>query len=206
MITRTHSFIYRFIVVLAFFITAACSRGAGKQETKETKEATPVELPMAPVRSSEAPSSGVAGVHWIVPPSWILQPAKPMRVSTYAIPPVPGDAEGGECAVFFFGEGQGGDVRSNIDRWISQFKSDSKAEETSRTVNGIQVTIVAVSGTYLAPSGPMMQSLGAKENYKLLGAIVQAPEGAVFFKTTGPASTMAASEKDFNALVDSIRS
>ena len=128
-----------------------------------------------------------------------------MRIATYSIPAATGDQDGGECAVFYFGTGQGGDVRSNIDRWIGQFKDASKPDETTRTVNGIQVTTVKVTGTYLAPSGPMMQSSGEKTGYMLIGTIVQAPDGPVFFKSTGPAATMKNAESNITALVDSVR-
>ena len=50
----------------------------------------------------------------------------------------------------------------------------------------------------------MMQSQGKKAGWRLLGAIVEAPDGLVFFKCTGPAATMAKSEKDFQALVKSL--
>ena len=41
--------------------------------------------------------------------------------------------------------------------------------------------------------------------YRLLGAIVQGPGGAVFFKLTGPAKTIASQEKSFNQLLASIQ-
>jgi hypothetical protein len=36
------------------------------------------------------------------------------------------------------------------------------------------------------------------------GAIVEAPEGLVFFKLTGPLNTVAAAENDFNSLLGSV--
>ena len=159
--------------------------------------------PMAS-HSTAAPSS-IAGVDWSVPAKWKAQGEKPMRVATYAIPAAPGDTEGGECAVFFFGTGQGGDVQTNINRWISQFEPSSKPDQSSKVVNGIKVDLVTVSGTYLAPGGPMMQSQGKKPNYKLLGAIAEAPDGLVFFKSTGPANTMVAAQKDFDSLLNSLK-
>jgi hypothetical protein len=126
-----------------------------------------------------------------------------MRVATYSVPAAEGDAEGGECAVFYFGTGQGGDVNSNIERWGSQFESAAKAVKTTMQVSGMNVTRVQISGTYLAPAGPMMESQGKKENYRLLGAIVEAPEGMVFFKFTGPAKTIAAADTEFDALIGS---
>ena len=77
-------------------------------------------------------------------------------------------------------------------------------DRSSRVVNGIKVTLVKVSGTYLAPGGPMMQSQGKKENYRLLGAIAEAPEGSVFFKFTGPAATVSAAEENFNSFISSL--
>jgi hypothetical protein len=50
----------------------------------------------------------------------------------------------------------------------------------------------------------MMESQGKKENYRLLGAIVEAPEGLVFFKFTGPAKTIAAADTEFDALIGSV--
>ena len=77
-------------------------------------------------------------------------------------------------------------------------------ERSSREVNGMKVTLVSISGTYLSPGGPMMQSQGKKENYRLLGAIVEGPEGSVFFKFTGPAHTVAAAEATFNTFISSL--
>jgi hypothetical protein len=72
-------------------------------------------------------------------------------------------------------------------------------------VNGLKVTRAEVAGTYLAPGGPMMQSTGKRPGYRLLGAIVEAPEGSVFFKLTGEAATVAAAQSDFDALVASFK-
>ncbi len=77
-------------------------------------------------------------------------------------------------------------------------------DRSSQVVNGIKLTMVKVSGAYLAPGGPMMQSQGKKENYRLLGAIAEAPEGSVFFKFTGPAATVSAAEDKFNSLISSL--
>jgi hypothetical protein len=49
----------------------------------------------------------------------------------------------------------------------------------------------------------MMQSTGKKPGYRLLGAIVEAPEGNVFFKLTGPDATVGAAQAELDALVAS---
>lgn len=177
------------------FVVAGCNKKPPAQSNQAMQQ--------SPAMASAHDVNEVAGIHWTRPSNWGTQPPRQMRVTTYTIPAAEGDAEGAECAVFFFGGGQGGDVVSNIDRWVGQFEN-AKPEQSSKEVNGLHVTLVNIAGTYLAPSGPMMQSSGKKENYRLLGAIVDAPEGSVFFKLTGPAKTVGACQADFNALVGSI--
>jgi hypothetical protein len=50
----------------------------------------------------------------------------------------------------------------------------------------------------------MMQSSGKKDNFRLLGAIVEGPEGLVFYKFTGPAKTVAGAEGEVSAMVESL--
>jgi hypothetical protein len=147
--------------------------------------------------------SSAGGISWTVPARWTAGQGSSMRVATYAVP-APRAAEAGECAVFFFGPGQGGGVEDNVARWARQFEGAPKA--TTRTLQsaGLRVTRAEVAGTYLAPGGPSMQSTGKKAGYRLLGAIVEAPGGNVFFKLTGPAATVAAAQAEFDALVASV--
>ena len=50
----------------------------------------------------------------------------------------------------------------------------------------------------------MMQSQGKKPGWRLIGAIVEAPEGLVFFKCVGPAATIQKAEKEFEELLASL--
>jgi hypothetical protein len=43
-----------------------------------------------------------------------------------------------------------------------------------------------------------------KPKFRMRGAIVEAPEGLVFFKLTGPLNTVATAENDFNSLLASV--
>ena len=154
--------------------------------------------------SPQAAGTGTAGgIQWKVPPGWTVEKGSTMRVATYKVPGAKADAAG-ECAVFFFGPGQGGTVDANVERWSRQFEGSPKAETSVRQVNGLPVTMARISGTYLAPGGPSMQSQGKRPGYRLLGAIVEAPEGLVFFKLTGPAATVTSAEKTFESLVASL--
>ena len=153
----------------------------------------------------------VAGLSWTVPPSWQRGAERPMRAATYVIGPGEGDAEPAECAVYYFGTDQGGGVQDNVERWISQFEQPDGRASTevaitdAMEVSGLKVTTVEVPGTYSGSMGPMAGGGMAKENYRMLAAIVEGPEGAVFFKLTGPDATVDASRSDFDQLVSSIR-
>jgi hypothetical protein len=130
-----------------------------------------------------------------------------MRKAQYSLPPAAGDAEPGQCAVFYFGAGQGGEVRSNIDRWAGQFADAAgghpSPEITEGKISGMKVTKVITEGTY-TPSPMMGGDATPKPGSVLLGAIVERPEANWFFKCTGPKKTMEAHRKEFEALIDSI--
>jgi hypothetical protein len=126
-----------------------------------------------------------------------------MRAATYIIPAAKGDSEGGECAVFV---NLGGGVQANITRWIGQFeKTDGDPSQKSETINGLPVTTVDVSGTFKGGGTMMGQSSGPKSDYRLLGAIAEGPEGDIFFKLTGPATTIAAAQGEFNTMIKSLK-
>ncbi|RJS22007.1 hypothetical protein DRW03_15750 [Corallococcus sp. H22C18031201] len=151
------------------------------------------------------------GLTWSAPSEWAVQPARPMRAATYKLPAAKGDAEGAELAVFYFGAGQGGAVGDNVKRWLGQFQRpdgtsvEKDAKTKTEKVNGLNVTTVDVKGTY-AGGGPMMGPSAPKPGYRLLGAIVEGAEGPLFFKLTGPEKSVAAAEKGFRKLVESVKS
>ena len=146
-----------------------------------------------------------AGIKWTVPSNWKAEAQRPMRLATYTIPAAAGDADSGECGVYYFGQGQGGSVQANMDRWISQFQSKEAPKRGERTVHGMKVTTLDVTGAYSGMGGPMAKSAAQpKSNYRLLGAIVEGPQGSVFFKFTGPAKTVAQSQATFDKLLASL--
>jgi hypothetical protein len=146
-----------------------------------------------------------AGLTWTVPAGWKNLGSRPMRVATYEAPPAPGDKEPAEIVVFYFGQGQGGGVQANVDRWIGQFqdKPASPPKPTVRTVAGMRVTTIEHKGTYL--SGPPMGEKIPKPGYQLVGSIVEGPQGNVFFRLTGPAKTVEATKPAFEKMISSIR-
>jgi hypothetical protein len=154
-------------------------------------------------------AESAAGARWTTPDGWKSQGPAPMRVTTYTIAPVPGDTAGAECGVYFFGAGQGGSLDANIERWKSQFSDaggkPAVAKVAKRTVRGLPITTIDVSGNYSGLAGPATSAPRAAAGYRLLGAIVEAPGGNVFIKLTGPAKTIAANQQKFEQLLASVQ-
>jgi hypothetical protein len=175
----------------------------GNMPTESAAGGMPTGGVVAPPASGSPTSA--AGLTWTLPADWTLGAPRSMRVATYIIPAAQGDAEGAECAVFYFGAGQGGGVDANLQRWIGQFQPATKSKRSTKKVNGIQVSLADVSGTYTSHGGSMSQAQGDKPGWRLLGAIAASPQGAVFFKLAGPAKTVAAANKAFDALVGSLK-
>lgn len=164
----------------------------------------PSTAPAAPAASANS----AGGLTWTVPKDWTAGPVSAMRVATYRVPAAPGDKEGGEVAVFYFGQGQGGSVDANVERWFAQMEPEKGAKKPARSqirVGAIPVTLCSAEGTY---SGGMVgggASAGTKKGFALTGAIAEGKAGAVFFKLTGPKKTVSAAQKDFDALVKSLK-
>ena len=155
----------------------------------------------------KAESAG--GVKWHPPAGWITEPAtRPMRAATYTIAAAAGDKDTAECAVYFFGEGQGGSIDANLERWKGQFHAPggkpAAAKTGKRTINGLAVTTVDVSGEYSGMGGPMSTDKTVKPAYRMIAAIVEGPGGNVFFKFTGPAKTIGANQPKFDLLLGTI--
>jgi len=178
------------------------------QKGQQSAPATQQQASKAPASNSAAgTTSSAAGLSWSIPEGWDVMGPRPMRAATYMI----GEGENSsECAVFFFGTGQGGDVQANIDRWIGQFLqpdgSDSKAKAKTehRHVGDLHADVIDLTGTYMS-GGMGGQPTVPKAGYRLLGAIVEAPEGPLFFKLTGPAAAVEEIKPHFDNLVASLK-
>src|ERR1700680_2868933 len=149
-------------------------------------------------------AESVAGLKWTPPAGWKSSGATSMRAATYPVAPVQGGQDGAECAVYFFGLGQGGTIQANIDRWEGQFKAPggkpAPAKVAKVNIHGLPVTTIDVSGEYSGMAGPAAPPVSVSD-YRLLGAIIEGPGGNVFIKFTGPAKTMAANQAKFQRLL-----
>ena len=153
--------------------------------------------------ASSAWADSAGGLSWKNPSAWKSDAARPMRAATYKIPAAKGDAEEAECAVFYFGVGQGGGIDDNLKRWASQFEGSPALAPKKETIAGLTTHVVEMSGTYAGGGGPMGPKT-SKAGFKLLGAIVEGPSGAIFFKLTGPAKTVDGAKAEFMKMLKSL--
>jgi hypothetical protein len=109
-----------------------------------------------------------------------------------------------EAIFYFFGQGQGGGTQANVDRWLGSFqeakdKINSKVDK--KKAGSGEITYVEAEGTYMSgmPGGPKTPQPGTK----LLGAILESPNGDVFVRMTGPVATVKSADADFRKMVES---
>ena len=203
----------------------------GKKEETESRAAAPSPPAQAPAQGGPGGSGSIplvdsrgnpvpgmpsaagktqeqAGLVWTAPSGWTEEPpSSAMRKAQYSVPPAAGDTEPGQCAVFYFGAGQGGDIKGNVDRWAAQFADASGNHPTPQIsegrVSGLKVMRVSTQGTY-TPGAMSGGDPTPKPEQMLLGAIVEGAESNWFFKCTGPKKTMEANRAAFESLVESI--
>jgi hypothetical protein len=145
------------------------------------------------------------------PKDWVRKQPKFNMIEHEFAAPLEGQEIDGRITIM----GSGGEIQQNIDRWSGQFSQpdgkDSKdaTKVTKKTVNGIEIHVVDISGTYKdAPAGPFNPNGGkavSREDYRMLGAIIVAPKiGNYFVKFYGPAKTVAKYEADFGKMLDGL--
>ncbi|HJQ69295.1 MAG TPA: hypothetical protein VKA70_09995 [Blastocatellia bacterium] len=155
--------------------------------------------------------AGASGdVKFQPPAAWVSEPStSSMRVAQYRLPRADGDAEDASLILYYFGQGQGGSTQANLDRWIGQMQqpgggpSKEKAKTEKTTVNGMDVTLLDVSGTYTAEMTPGSGNQQNKPGFRMRAAVIETPKGAYFVKLVGPEKTVARWDAEFMSFVRS---
>jgi hypothetical protein len=150
--------------------------------------------PMGNAMGMGASDDEAAAIAWKAPDAWKSVPnPNAMRLATYQISPA-GDTE-------LVISRAGGDVAGNIARWQGQFEGSPKPVQTEKTVKDIKITEVQIDGAYTNTMDP---SGGAKKDWTMLAAIVQAKGRPYFFKIVGPSATVKATKKPFETMLDGL--
>jgi hypothetical protein len=97
----------------------------------------------------------------------------------------------------------GGSTAENLERWVGQFDNAGPDRRSERTVRGLRVSTLEVSGTY---EGGMTKAGGEapRPEWGLLGAVIETAGPFYFFKMVGPAASVRAARPAFDALVNSV--
>ena len=152
-------------------------------------------------------SLGRGRVKLTAPEKWVVKTPKSRIVEREFA--APGGDESDPARVTMMGAG--GSVDANIQRWEGQFASADggavKAKTDVLKVAGCDVHVVDLRGVFLdRPGGPFAGGKVVKRpEYRMLGAIIVTPKaGKYFVKMYGPAATIEANDKPFEAMLKSL--
>jgi hypothetical protein len=157
--------------------------------------------------------TAAATLKFDAPAGWVSKPpASSTRVVEYTLPKTTPDTEDAALAVYFFPGQGGGTVQANIDRWVGQMtQPDGRASKdvakttTFQTTAGLKVTLLDLTGTYVAELSPGAAERFNKPGFRLRAAVIEAPDGPYYVKLTGPAATVTKWDKEFLAFVKSAK-
>ena len=144
----------------------------------------------------------LTGIRMTVPEGWVDEgPASTggmmaaARKAQFRLPKAEGDPEDLMVAVTYFPNMKGMDD-SNLLRWYGQFRQPDGSSTAAASFRAdfqvgedIMVTLVDISGT-MASGGMMGRAGKPKENHRMLGAIINHPQGPHFIKVTGPSTAI----------------
>jgi hypothetical protein len=167
---------------------------------------------VAPAFAADTSRTEAARLRFSVPAAWTRVPApSDFRAAQMRIPRAGEDKDDGSLVLYHFGEGKGGSVQENLERWYGQFTqpdgrpSKDAAVITMKTVNKLRITAVDLSGTYQG-MGMGGAKEAAKPGYRMLAAIVEGQGGPWFWKAIGPEATIAGAKNGFDAMLTSLES
>jgi hypothetical protein len=165
--------------------------------------------------ANQAPAVGGA-LTFAAPAGWRARDASSsMRVAEFVLPGTKYSQDGksqsadAELVVYYFG-GSGGSVDANIQRWLGQMEqpdgrqTKDVAAHDARTVNGLKVSTLDVSGTYVAEVRPGSAERHNSPGFRMRTAVVETPRGPYYIKLVGPATTVAKWESSFNEFLRSL--
>lgn len=167
-------------------------------------------LPMSAAEKKKAdPNTKViAGVALAkVPQGWQTAPPKnKMRAAQWIIPPAGESGTAGEVVIFYFGPGQGGAAKDNIERWKRRMTAADggpvQGEVSQRDVAGMKVTELIAFGTYAAGMPMPGFKPELRPDYGLVGVVLEGAQGNLFIRLTGPKTLVEAQLPAFQKWID----
>jgi len=156
------------------------------------------------------PSFPVGNLKFTIPYKWKIEMVEsPARGGQWHVPPLHGQGEGGEVVAFYFGPGVGGGWKENIEAWIgTMFNAEGNpaaAEVKHHETGGFKISQVVIFGTYNQVVSLPGVPPAPKPNYGLLGAVIENPQGNIYWRFTGPEPLITATLPLFNKVIDSVK-
>jgi hypothetical protein len=142
-------------------------------------------------------AESVAGLKWTAPAGWKTEGSRPMRAATYTVAAAPGDSESAECVVYFF------DAGSVVRPVLKDGAEVTEAKTQKRSIHGLPVRMIYAAGTYTGMGGPTAPGAIVKQQYRMIGAVIENPGGNLFVKFTGPAKTVTQNKAKFDQMLQS---
>jgi hypothetical protein len=199
------------LLVIAVGVRAATS-------TKKPPAKNPAVVKPAPTKSGpKAPQDiSLGNLAASVPGEWTSQPPnKEFRLLQFALPKAAGDKEPTVFIVFHFGKGGGGTVDDNLKRWQGMMRQPDGQDSSQRAQihrserEGVKLTTLDLSGTYLEKPFPFSDEITQRPDYRLFAAVIETTredgDGPYFIRLVGPAKSVTAAAAGWKAFVDSIR-
>jgi hypothetical protein len=203
------------LALAVLIVLAGC--GGGDQTAEQSKPGghaadAPPNTQFDETGTPSREGTTVAGVTFSPPGDWKDLGPSNMRKAQYRLAPVEGDAAEAEVNVFYFGPQSGGGVEANLERWIGQMTLPdggdpaAQAQRSTFTADGMPGHIVSLNGSYKSGGGRPMDGGGEiLPGYRLVGVVLEGPQGSLFFKLTGPEATARAMEGDLLTMVKGAR-
>lgn len=184
------------LLALAALAPTACMKAPDPAQAQRRDGGAPVAPPIE--TEQPAPSSTEKPtIEMEVPDGWTEAEA---NMAFYLAKWDLGDADGGNCTVSW----NVGDAESNLERWKGQFAVPDDNWREAMMIGRIDganypTAIVEILGTMTAT-----RSLGGgepREEWMLLGAILESPFGPIFVKAVGPQEVLAPLRDQFRVMV-----
>ncbi|MCE0484757.1 MAG: hypothetical protein LV479_11035 [Methylacidiphilales bacterium] len=157
------------------------------------------------------PTFPVGDLKFTIPSRWKTEPTEsPARAGQWHIPiPHAEDGEGAEAVVFYFGAGVGGSAQDNIGAWnatmLDPNGQPATADVQHHDTGGLKISEVTLLGTYNQPVTTPGLPPQPHANYGLFGAVIESPQGNIYWRITGPAPLITANLPLFRKIIESVR-
>lgn len=209
-IARFRKYLVSSLLMTGLLALAACGGGDADQGLQQTGQHG-ADARIATHSKGNPPTlpgeKTIAGITFVPPSAWQDLGASGMRQAQFRLPAVSGDSAPGEVNIFYFGPQSGGGVEANLQRWVGQItlaEGVDPKEATTRdtfTADGMAGHVVAINGSYKSGGRPMGGGGTLLPGYRLVGVVLEGPQGSLFFKLTGPLATAKAMESDLMGMV-----